>query len=164
MSDIVVIIILVIIAIIVWDQISLRKRKQQTPRIPPKTPKKEENHVAPKSTFGESQNVSLDHRPRKASHHVLEKGLRSKEKARDTDVSKSIIRKYSYTSLETFDECSRKFFYKYIQSIDPAFQSIEAFTGSTIHDVLKWAYEMRDLQDVPSRKEGDVRAERALKR
>ncbi len=52
---------------------------------------------------------------------------------------------YSYSSLSNFDNCPRAFEFRYIKKIPEAFQSIEAFMGSTVHSVLEMIYRNRDI-------------------
>ncbi len=48
---------------------------------------------------------------------------------------------YSYSQLETFDNCPLKYKFKYIDKIrKPEAQSIEAFVGITVHEVLRKLY------------------------
>lgn len=48
---------------------------------------------------------------------------------------------YSHSKLATFEQCPKKFEFKYIKKIKPDFeQSIEAFLGSKIHEILEWIY------------------------
>ncbi|MCK4889052.1 MAG: PD-(D/E)XK nuclease family protein, partial [Candidatus Aminicenantes bacterium] len=52
---------------------------------------------------------------------------------------------YSYSSISSFDNCPKSFEFRYIKKIPEAFQSIEAFMGSTVHSVLEMIYRNREL-------------------
>ncbi len=52
---------------------------------------------------------------------------------------------YSYSSISGFENCPRSFEYRYIKKIPEAFQSIEAFMGSTVHSVLEIIYRNRGI-------------------
>ncbi|MEN8222748.1 MAG: PD-(D/E)XK nuclease family protein [Acidobacteriota bacterium] len=52
---------------------------------------------------------------------------------------------YSYSSISGFENCPRSFEYRYIKKIPEAFQSIEAFMGSTVHSVLEMVYRNRGI-------------------
>jgi len=48
---------------------------------------------------------------------------------------------YSHSKLSTFEQCSLKYKYKYIDKIEPEIkQTIEGFLGNIVHDVLEWIY------------------------
>jgi putative RecB family exonuclease len=48
---------------------------------------------------------------------------------------------YSYSKLSTYEKCSLKFKFKYIDKIEPEFeQSIEGFLGKEVHKSLEWLY------------------------
>ncbi len=55
---------------------------------------------------------------------------------------------YSYSSISSFDNCQKSFEFRYIKKIPEAFQSIEAFMGSTVHSVLEMIYRNRELGPV----------------
>lgn len=48
---------------------------------------------------------------------------------------------YSHSRLTTFEQCSLKYKFKYIDKIVPEIkQTIEGFLGNRVHDVLEWIY------------------------
>jgi putative RecB family exonuclease len=48
---------------------------------------------------------------------------------------------YSYSRLETFEQCRLKFRYRYIDKIIPKIpKSIEAHLGTIVHETLEWLY------------------------
>lgn len=55
---------------------------------------------------------------------------------------------YSYSSISGFDNCPKSFEFRYIKKLNEAFQSIEAFMGSTVHSVLEIIYRNRELGPV----------------
>ncbi len=49
---------------------------------------------------------------------------------------------YSHSRLETFETCPLKYKFRYIDKIEkPGFESVEAFVGSRVHEVLKKLYD-----------------------
>jgi putative RecB family exonuclease len=49
---------------------------------------------------------------------------------------------YSHSRLETFETCALKYKFKYIEKVETAIeQSVEAFVGSRVHDVLEKLYD-----------------------
>ncbi len=57
---------------------------------------------------------------------------------------------YSYSRLSTFRECPRRYEYRYIERRREAFQSVEAFAGQTVHEVLAWLYAERERAPAPT--------------
>ena len=48
---------------------------------------------------------------------------------------------YSHSRLSTFEQCPRKFKYRYIDKVTPEIdKTIEAHLGSTVHNTLEWIY------------------------
>jgi len=48
---------------------------------------------------------------------------------------------YSHSRLSTFEQCPKKYDFKYIKRIQKDFDnSIEAFLGTAVHDTLEWVY------------------------
>ena len=48
---------------------------------------------------------------------------------------------YSHSKLSTFEQCRRKYRFRYIDRIKVPGQSVEAFLGSVVHEVLEHLYE-----------------------
>ena len=46
-------------------------------------------------------------------------------------------REYSHSKLSTFENCPRKFDYRYVQRITRDTESIEAFLGKRVHEILE---------------------------
>jgi len=57
---------------------------------------------------------------------------------------------YSHSRLETFDRCPRRFFYRYRAGLPPESESIEAFVGKRVHEVLERLYRAVDRGNIPS--------------
>ena len=57
---------------------------------------------------------------------------------------------YSHSRLETFERCPRRFFYRYRASLPPESESIEAFLGKRVHEVLERLYRATANGRVPS--------------
>lgn len=52
---------------------------------------------------------------------------------------------YSHSRLSTFEQCPKKFEFKYLKKVEPDFdQSIEGFLGNQIHNTLEWVYNNSD--------------------
>lgn len=48
---------------------------------------------------------------------------------------------YSHSRLSTFEQCQKKFKYKYIDKLKPEVEkTIEAHLGSAVHETLEWVY------------------------
>lgn len=56
---------------------------------------------------------------------------------------------YSHSRLSTFEQCPLKYKFAYIDKIEKAEQSVEAFVGSMVHEVLEKLYEYVKLKKVP---------------
>lgn len=58
---------------------------------------------------------------------------------------------YSYSRLETFEQCRLKFKYRYIDLIIPEIpKSIEAHLGTIVHETLEWFYKKVMEKIIPS--------------
>ena len=51
-----------------------------------------------------------------------------------------INNKFSYSKINTFDSCPQKFKINYIDKVKNNNESIEAFMGKRVHEVLDWLY------------------------
>ena len=40
---------------------------------------------------------------------------------------------YSYSRITTFEQCARRFRYRYVDGIKEAFRGVEAFMGQQVH-------------------------------
>lgn len=61
-----------------------------------------------------------------------------------------LLKGFSFSSISTFKSCPKAFEFKYIQKLPEAFNSIEAHMGSSVHEVLEWAYKERNDEHEPS--------------
>jgi putative RecB family exonuclease len=59
---------------------------------------------------------------------------------------------YSHSRLASFESCPRKFHYRYVEKIPAEKESIEAFTGKRVHEVLERLYKAVAEERVPSLK------------
>jgi len=50
---------------------------------------------------------------------------------------------FSISKLGAYESCPKQFSYKYIEKEKSAFDSIEAFMGSRVHDTVEWLYQAR---------------------
>lgn len=58
---------------------------------------------------------------------------------------------YSYSRINTFEQCPLKFKYKYIDKIPPEIEdTIESYLGRTIHISLEWLYKKVMRGNIPS--------------
>ena len=57
--------------------------------------------------------------------------------------SNIINNKFSYSKINTFDFCPQKYKITYIDKINKSHESIEAFMGKRVHEVLDWFYKDR---------------------
>ena len=48
---------------------------------------------------------------------------------------------YSHSRLSSFEDCPRKFHYRYVLKIPQETEGIEAFVGKRVHEVLERLYE-----------------------
>jgi RecB family exonuclease len=59
------------------------------------------------------------------------------------------VKGFSFSAISTFKSCPKAFEFKYIKKIPEAFNSIEAHMGSSVHEVLEWAYKERNDEHEP---------------
>lgn len=57
---------------------------------------------------------------------------------------------YSFSRITTFEQCPRRFRYRYIDGVREAFQGIEAFMGRQVHATIEWMFEQREGGHLPS--------------
>jgi len=57
---------------------------------------------------------------------------------------------YSFSRVTTFEQCARRFRYRYLDGVKEGFQGVEGFMGSQVHAALEWMYEQRDAGTVPT--------------
>jgi len=62
--------------------------------------------------------------------------------------SNSIIRNsFSYSQLNTFKTCPQKYKIIYIDGVRKSHESIEAFVGKRVHEVLEWLYKNENIKE-----------------
>ncbi len=52
--------------------------------------------------------------------------------------------KYSFSRISTFEQCARRFRYRYLDGIKEGFRGVEAFMGQQVHATVEWLYNERD--------------------
>ena len=57
---------------------------------------------------------------------------------------------YSHSRLATFEDCPKRFEYRYVLKIPTDTEGIEAFVGKRVHEVLERLYKAADRDQVPS--------------
>ncbi len=57
---------------------------------------------------------------------------------------------FSFSRLKTFDQCPRRYHFRYVEGLAEAFRSIESHLGTTVHAVLEWLYRTRDEHADPT--------------
>lgn len=57
---------------------------------------------------------------------------------------------YSHSRLASFEDCPRKYQYRYLMKIPSETESVEGFVGKVVHDVLERLYEVVGERGVPS--------------
>src|SRR6185295_19901997 len=45
---------------------------------------------------------------------------------------------YSFSRISTFEQCARRFRYRYLDQVKEAFDSIEGFMGRSVHESIEW--------------------------
>jgi RecB family exonuclease len=51
---------------------------------------------------------------------------------------------YSFSRVTTFEQCARRFRYRYLDGVQEGFQGVEGFMGTQVHSALEWLFEQRD--------------------
>ena len=51
--------------------------------------------------------------------------------------------RFSFSRMTTFEQCARRYRYRYLDGVKEAFQSVEAFMGTTAHSTLEWLWTER---------------------
>jgi putative RecB family exonuclease len=50
---------------------------------------------------------------------------------------------FSFSRVTTFEQCARRYRYRYVDGVKEAFQSIEAFMGQQVHASIEWLFRER---------------------
>ncbi len=51
--------------------------------------------------------------------------------------------KFSFSRMTTFEQCPRRYRYRYLDGVKDAFRSVEAFMGQQAHATIEWLYNER---------------------
>ena len=57
---------------------------------------------------------------------------------------------YSFSRISLFEQCARRFRYRYLDGVKEAFDSVEGFMGRRVHDTVEWLFAERTRGRVPS--------------
>jgi putative RecB family exonuclease len=57
---------------------------------------------------------------------------------------------YSFSRITTFEQCARRFRYRYLDKVREAFDSVEGFMGRQVHESIEWLFAERLRGTVPS--------------
>jgi len=57
---------------------------------------------------------------------------------------------YSFSRISTFEQCARRFRYRYLDQVKEAFDSVEGFMGRQVHESIEWLFGERMRGFVPS--------------
>jgi len=56
---------------------------------------------------------------------------------------------FSHSRLETFEQCRKKYWYRYVEKQPDLYDGIEAFAGTIAHKTLEWLYERKGAGVTP---------------
>lgn len=56
---------------------------------------------------------------------------------------------YSFSRVTTFEQCARRYRYRYRDGVQEGFDSVESFMGRQVHLALEWMYGERDRGHIP---------------
>ena len=56
---------------------------------------------------------------------------------------------FSFSRVTTFEQCARRYRYRYVDGVREAFQSIEAFMGQQVHSAVEWMFQEKDAGRAP---------------
>lgn len=48
---------------------------------------------------------------------------------------------FSFSRVTTFEQCARRYRYRYVDGVREAFQSVEAFMGQQVHATIEWLFQ-----------------------
>ncbi len=52
--------------------------------------------------------------------------------------------RYSFSRVSAFEQCARRFRYRYLDGVKEGFQGVEAFMGRQVHATVEWLFNERD--------------------
>ncbi len=53
------------------------------------------------------------------------------------------VEPYSFSRVTTFEQCARRYRYRYLDGVQEGFDSVESFMGRQVHAAIEWLYEER---------------------
>jgi putative RecB family exonuclease len=56
---------------------------------------------------------------------------------------------FSFSRVTTFEQCARRYRYRYVDGVREAFQSIEAFMGQQVHETVEWMFQEKGAGRLP---------------
>lgn len=56
---------------------------------------------------------------------------------------------FSFSRVTTFEQCARRYRYRYVDGVREGFQSIEAFMGQQVHAAVEWMFQEKSAGRVP---------------
>jgi len=57
---------------------------------------------------------------------------------------------YSHSRISSFENCPKKFHFRYVLKVPSETEGVEAFVGKRVHEILERLYEFVDRQQIPS--------------
>ena len=57
---------------------------------------------------------------------------------------------FSFSRVTTFEQCPRRYRYRYLDGVQEGFDSVEAFMGRQVHSTIEWLYEERRVERSPT--------------
>lgn len=60
---------------------------------------------------------------------------------------------YSYSRVTTFEQCARRYRYRYVDGVKEGFRGIEGFMGQQVHAAIEWLHAERAASRQPSAEE-----------
>jgi putative RecB family exonuclease len=60
---------------------------------------------------------------------------------------------FSFSRVTTFEQCARRYRYRYLDGVREGFQSIEAFMGQQVHAAVEWLFQQKDAGKEPRAEE-----------
>ena len=57
---------------------------------------------------------------------------------------------FSFSRMTSFEQCARRYRYRYLDGVKEGFRSVEAFMGQQVHEALEWLYGSCQSNDQPT--------------
>jgi len=58
--------------------------------------------------------------------------------------------RFSFSRITTFEQCARRYRYRYLDGVREAFRGVEAFMGQQVHAAIEWMFQQREAGVRPS--------------